>query len=136
MNTKYQGGDDNGKQIRSRKRKSHPGYLGRKDNLIIKEKFHADLKAGRRVLRTYANSSFMTWDGGSSLIFWRWPPDSRVLARDGMVPYFIGSLPCNMRAPKRMKEADTEKLVEKILTCLEKGYLVFTHKNEVDSYID
>ena len=71
MNTKYQGGNDNGKQIRSRKRKYHPGSLGRKDNLIIKENFHADLKAGRRVLITYTNSSFMNWDGGSSLIFWR-----------------------------------------------------------------
>ena len=60
MNTKYQGGNDNGKQIRSRKRKSHLGSLGRKDNLIIKENFHADLQADRRVLRTYANSSFMT----------------------------------------------------------------------------
>ena len=41
-----------------------------------------------------------------------------------------------MKAPKKMKEADTTKLVENIRTCLQKGYLIFTHEKEVKSYID
>ena len=102
----------------------------------MKDNFLKDLNAGRRILMSYTASSFMSWDGGSSLIFWRWPPDSQVSARDGLSPYFIGCLPSNMRAPKRIRECDKEKLVNKIITCLERGYLTFTRQNKVESYID
>ena len=35
-----------------------------------------------------------------------------------------------------MKGEDKDKLVEKIITCLQRGYLDFTQEHEVDSYID
>ena len=57
--------------------------------------FLQDLNIGRQVLKSYTASSYMTWDGGSTLIFWRWPYTSKSVARDGLLPYQIHPYPMN-----------------------------------------
>ena len=68
----------------------------------------------------------MKWDGGSSLLFWQWPEDSRKITRDGIPPYIINPLPVNH--PKtRPISAEHEKVVfSKNLVYILKGYIVLT----------
>ena len=76
--------------------------------------FSRDLNAGRLVLSAYLNSSYMNWDGGSALIFWRWPPTLQAISRDGFPSNLLHPLPNNMTHPKRMKESDRLRLLEKL----------------------
>ena len=46
-----------------------------------------DITAGIDVVSSYVNGSFMTWDEGSSLLFWRWPATSQSIARNNIPPY-------------------------------------------------
>ena len=76
----------------------------------VNESFSKDLTVGRAALEQYMNSSYMKWDGGSSLLFWRWSESSRKIARDGIPPYIFNPLPTNQ--PKtRPISAEHEKLV-------------------------
>ena len=98
--------------------------------------FLQDLTAGLLVLSKYMGSSFMNWDGGSSLIFWRWPSTSQVIARDGIQPYILNPLPNNKDKTRPIK-ADNKMLVyEKLLVCLQKGYIQLTPERLVKNYID
>ena len=92
-----------------------------------------DIEAGRSVLSAYLNSSYMTWDRGSALIFWRWPPSLQTIARDGFPSRFLHNLPTNLKRPHSMKEEDRLNLVEKIKTCLSKGYVKFVPEANVKS---
>ena len=95
-----------------------------------------DLEAGRSILSAYQNSSYMTWDRGSTLIFWRWPSSLHHIARDGFPSRLIHKLPSNLKLPNKMKEGNRLKLLEKLQTCLSKGYLKFVPEKLVKSYID
>ena len=95
-----------------------------------------DIQAGRSVLSAYLNSSYMTWNKGSALIFWRWPTTLQTIARDGFPPKLLHNLPTNLKRPHAMKEDDRLKLLEKLSTCLSKGYLRLVPASNVKSYID
>ena len=95
-----------------------------------------DIQAGRSVLSAYLNNSYMTWNKGSALIFWRWPTTLQTIARDGFPPKLLHNLPTNLKRPHAMKEDDRLKLLEKLSTCLSKGYLRLVPASNVKSYID
>ena len=59
--------------------------------------FSKDRIAGVHALHGFCNSSFSAWEGGSALLFWRWPPNMQTIARDGFVPYVHGHLPRNKK---------------------------------------
>ena len=59
--------------------------------------FTKDRLAGIHVLHCFCQSSFLAWEGGSALIFWRWPPSLQVIARDGFIPFIHGNLHRNKR---------------------------------------
>ena len=59
------------------------------------DNFHRDVIAGRNALWSYMGSSFFNWDTGSTLLFWRWPRQHRILVRDGLKPYYVHHLPQN-----------------------------------------
>ena len=95
-----------------------------------------NLDAGISVLSAYLNSSYMTWDRGSALIFWRWPPSLQTIARDGFPSRLIHTLPTHLKRPQSMKEDDRLKLLDKLRSCLSRGYLKFVPEAQVNSYID
>jgi hypothetical protein len=84
----------------------------------------SDLIVGRSCIRHVANASWWEWDGGSTLLFWRWPKELRGAARDGLPVWIKGELP-NYRRPQR-KEPDENQLTqvaEKLNNVRMKGYI-------------
>ena len=102
----------------------------------ITSAFSKDMQAGRDVLSAYLNSNFMTWDRGSTLIFWRWPSSLQVIARDGIPPFQLKSWPNNQKPHRGGKRQDQELIFEKILVYLKKGYLQCVAPEFVQSYVD
>ena len=98
--------------------------------------FSRDLHAGKAVLSAYVNSSYMNWEKGSALIFWRWPPSLQALARDGVPSQLLHPLPANLKRQNPIKADDKLKLLEKLRICLSRGYLTYQSENVVKSYID
>ena len=100
------------------------------------ESFSKDLTAGRIALRQYMHSSYMKWDGGSSLLFWRWPESSRETARDGIPPYIYNSLPTNQPKTRPISAEHEDLVLSKILVCIQKGYIILTSDILIRNYID
>ena len=88
------------------------------------------------MLRTYSQSNFMIWEGGSSLIFWYWPQSLQTIARDGYPPYVIGDLPSHKHSPTTVKTEDKCKVLGKLLIYLNKGYLKLAPFSDVKSFND
>ena len=109
------------------------GRGGLKD---FSDDFSTDLNVGRQVLRSYSSGSFMSWDGGSTLIFWRWPMSSKLLARDGFHPFQLHPFPRSKNKVKLSSQTCKLQVLEKLLICLEKNYLVLTSPTKVTNYID
>lgn len=62
-----------------------------------------ELKVGTQALEKVMRSSFWDWDRGSTLLFWRWPPEVRKEARDGVEIFVSGKLP-RYRVPQTWPE--------------------------------
>jgi hypothetical protein len=58
-----------------------------------------DLSAGADCLRYCGSTSWWEWDGGSRLLFWRWPGIFRSYARDGQ-PHLWTKVPSAYRHPQ------------------------------------
>ena len=71
----------------------------------------------------YLNSSFFSWDRGSTLIFWRWHPSQITSARDGFDPYIVGSLPHYFRSPRPLPSPAREAFFKKLKKFIERGYI-------------
>ena len=84
----------------------------------IDESFSKDLTAGRIALKQYMDSSYMKWDGGSSLLFWRWPVGSQKIARDGIPPYILNPLPTNHPKTRPISEEHEKLVFSKLLVCI------------------
>jgi hypothetical protein len=89
----------------------------------------ASLKTDRAViadiLTRSAKASYWDWDGGSTLIFWRWPKEFRLRARDG-VPVFIISnmLPRYRSHQPAPKDAEKAEMVRsKLAKVRERSYI-------------
>jgi len=61
---------------------------------------HRDLEVGRQCLRHCAGADWWEWRAGSTLLFWRWPPELQRVARDGHPVWIKGSLPA-YRVPQK-----------------------------------
>ena len=60
----------------------------------------------------------------------------QTIARDGFPSRLIHTLLIYVKRPHSTKEADRLKLLEKLRSCLSRGYLKFAHEAQVKSYID
>ena len=97
-----------------------------------------DAEAGCSVLTSFCNSSWWTWDAGSTLVFWRWHSSCLTVARDGMSPFITGPFPRNMRRRARTPPTDKFPLVlDKIKTVVDRGYIVsYANPSAVQSRVD
>ena len=98
--------------------------------------YKKDLERGREVVGTYLQSTFMSWEGGSTLIFWNWPESSQATARDGFPPFIIGHLPSHKQVSTKVKQKDKSQVLEKLLIYLNKGYLKLTPVHQIKNFID
>ena len=98
--------------------------------------FLQDLTTGCQALKSYTASNYMTWDGGSTLIFWRWPKHSKLTARDGLPPYQLRPYPSNTTKLRFSSQQSKKQVLEKLLICLQKNYLILTPPDKVQNYID
>ena len=98
--------------------------------------FTKDLTVGRVALTRYTKSSYMKWDGGSSLLFWRWPESVRQLARDGIPPYIFNPLPNNQPKTRPISAEHEKQVFSKILVCIQKDYIILTSNTLIQNYID
>ena len=93
-----------------------------------------DLSAGLLALRNYCSSSYQSWTGGSSLLFWRW--QSPLLARNGIKPYIRNHLP-QSKAQARIKYPIEKMLIfEKVIKYIKRGYLIICDHKLLSNFID
>ena len=99
------------------------------------KRFFKDLKAGRHILSCYMRSSFFGWDGGSTLIYWRWPERLRLTAITGFPIQIQTQLPSSFQRMSKPKEPMFSQLLSKISKGIDRSYLVPTPSNQVNSLI-
>ena len=72
-------------------------------------------------------ASWWNWDKGSSIFFWRWPPDYQEAARIGLAPMFNSKAPTNRdRQPPYQDEETKQKVKNKLQAVIDKGYIELT----------
>ena len=71
--------------------------------LLYPGEFMVDVIEGRQALINYAGSTFFDWKCGSRLLFWRWSPETRMLARNGQSTFRCGPLPVTKRRAQKPK---------------------------------
>jgi hypothetical protein len=83
-----------------------------------------DIEAGRECLHRIALCTFWEWEGGSKLLFWRWPAPIRRWARDGHPIYISGELPqYRRRQPLEPNPTIREQVRHKLAKFVQKGYV-------------
>ena len=100
-------------------------------NPVEMKEMRLDIKAGTQVLYQYCNATFWDWSYGSTLVFWRWPPDFRREARDGVRIHVSSPLPTNMNAPRRCPKHLQCQIWTKIRKFLERRYINLKSQSEV-----
>ena len=85
--------------------------------------FSKDRVAGLLVVQRYCESSFLSWDNGSALIFWRWPLHLQQIARDGFTPFIHGALPRNKRMQRPIVEDLRPLFFSKLYKFISKSYI-------------
>ena len=94
------------------------------DELCISPAFRADWEAGVEALNRVAKSTFWAWDGGSSVLFWRWPIEIRRECRDGCDIFVKGRLPRYTRKQRLPVDAmERSLLIAKVEKVRSKGYI-------------
>jgi len=78
-------------------------------------KLRKDLLIGSQALTSYLGSNYFSWDSGSSLLFWRWSPELRNIAKSGFDVQISGILPSNKKRARIPAKTVYEKLYSKIL---------------------
>ena len=79
-------------------------------------------------------ASWWEWDKGSSIFFWRWPPDYQEAARVGIAPMFNSDPPSNQsRQPPYGDDEVKAKVKEKLQTVIDKGYIEMTELELVEA---
>jgi hypothetical protein len=97
-----------------------------------------DGEVGCDVLERFAKATWWKWEGGSTLIFWRWAEgELRRFARDGMEVYITVKLPLNQKPCRPPKSAKRTLILSKIIQVLKRGYVVIPSTvNYIKSLID
>ena len=83
-----------------------------------------DVEVGTEAIGRICNCSWWNWSTGSTLLFWRWPADIRMQARDGVTVFIQGKLPY-YRKKQRIDDTPgmAEKMVKKLQKVIERGYV-------------
>jgi hypothetical protein len=98
-----------------------------------------DFRVGMDILVQWSQSTWWKWDGGSTLIFWRWPSGvQRCSARDGLEPYICGQLPRFKRPSRKPKPEVAALILPKLQKLLDRHYASYDPEDEnfVTSLID
>jgi hypothetical protein len=83
-----------------------------------------DADVGIEVLGRFASSGFMTWDAGSTLIFWRWgSPKLKGYARDGMEAFVKYPLPRKKVAARKPAPAEYKLYVNELRKIMKQAYV-------------
>ena len=105
------------------------GKLRREKEDIFRDGMKACAKADQ--------CSWWNWDKGSSIFFWRWPPDYQETARIGVMPYFDKAPPTNQdRQPKYQDDVIKEMIKDKLQNVIDKGYIEITDLESMEAGYD
>ena len=88
------------------------------------DRLKTDLEQGIQAITLVSRASYWDWDGGSCLLFWRWPDEFVEEARNGTKPFITGKLPrfrSGQRWPK--DRATREAMEEKWIKIISRGYV-------------
>ena len=90
------------------------------------KEFWKDLEAGLNCLEYTSKCSWWEWKGGSRLLFWRWTPEFKKFARDG-IPVFWKDVPKPSQKKVQPKIDDPlikERMREKVNKVRKRGYVI------------
>ena len=97
---------------------------------------HSTPHAGTQALHSYHQSSYFSWEGGSTLLFWRWHPSLRHIAKNGFKTFIVSDLPTNRNRARKPKLEVRSKISDKIIKSLSRDYLTPVHPNKIFNLID
>ena len=81
-------------------------------------------KAGMKAVKRAWWCTFWDWPRGSSIFFWRWPPDYQRVARLGLAPMFDGDPPTSMDYQPPYDDLEVKaKVKAKLQRVLDRGYV-------------
>lgn len=85
-----------------------------------------DLECAREAIGRASSCTWWEWTCGSSLFFWRWPPEIRRMVRDGLPSFVCGRLPSSAKSrARRVRDEEEAQLVaKKLKTVVDRGYIV------------
>ena len=80
------------------------------------------------------SATWFDWPKGSSIFFWRWPPDYVETVRVGVRPFFDKDPPQNQdRQPPFESEEERRKVKDKLSKVLDKGYVELCDIQELEA---
>jgi len=92
------------------------------------------LADGHAVVERAQGVSWWKWDKGSSIFFWRWPPDYQESASVGIAPMFVGDPPANKsRQPAYDDPEIRAKVKKKLENVMDKGYIELVDNKLVEA---
>ena len=83
----------------------------------------SDLKAARDCVKRACGSSWWEWHSGSRPVFWRWPPDCVISAKDGRPNYIKDNLPVCLQKQHSPESGSFQKVKKKQSKVLAWGYI-------------
>lgn len=108
--------------------------------VVALKNFYKDRRVGKDALTKAAWSTWWTWDIGSTLFFWRWPPSQRMSARDGMKLYIQVGKNRMPRYQKKQKVTDDPNARAKVTAKLNnvrwKNYIAQGHVKSLTNCFD
>ena len=85
------------------------------ENVGSNQQLAKELAVGRDCLTRCSDASWWEWSGGSTLFYWRWPPDFVKFARDGVPVFVSGKLPTSMEKQRGTDDVQARSKVAKKL---------------------
>jgi hypothetical protein len=82
----------------------------------------SDIVAIQLIMKQLSSSIWWEWEGGSSLLFWRWG-QFQDTAKNGMEPFVVERLPTTKRRARRPTADKFNRVAEKLKTIVERGYV-------------
>ena len=95
-----------------------------------------DIQFGVEGLHCISNSTYFSWNAGSSLLFWRWDSRLQHIAKYGFPTHVCNELPSNFRRPKKPSKKLHSKILAKIVKSVRRNYLKPASLSKVKNLID
>jgi len=102
----------------------------------LRASLHHDISYGVQGLQSYMKGSYFNWDGGSTLLFWRWNMEFQTQAKVGFKPCISGKLPRSMKIAKKPKAIVFEKILSKVFKAIDRNYMNITSLKHTKNLID